>query len=94
MVLIFSRASCTVGDIKGFDNNSVFSVRVSTKASRVSEKELIAYWLMKWLKLLHHWSGLRNVGGGFLEQNHNKYMRTITKAFRLLHKSCCDLGGF
>lgn len=25
---------------------------------------------MKWQKLLHHWPGFRNVGEGFLKQNH------------------------
>lgn len=29
------------------------------------------YWPMKWLKLLHHCSGFRNVGEGFLKQHHN-----------------------
>lgn len=30
------------------------------------------YWLMKWLKLLHHCSGFRNVGEGFLEKKKKK----------------------
>lgn len=44
-----------------------------TKADRLKSEE--TYWLMKWLKLLLHSSGCRNVGEGFLKHKSKQHFK-------------------
>ena len=47
---------------------AIFRKHLRVKVDRLKLED--TYWPMKWQKLLHHCSGFRNVGEGFLKQNH------------------------
>lgn len=53
-----------------------------TKADRLKSEE--TYWLMKWLKLLLHSSGCRNVGEGFLKHKSKQHLKKKKKAKEIL----------